>query len=586
MAYALTDSTFKDETKRKRYELLRSQLDLERSSFMGHWRDLGDYILPRRPRMAITDRNRGDRRNQKIIDSTATLAARTLRSGMMGGITSPARPWKRLTTPDPELAEYGAVKEWLEIVDQRMSTVFLRSNLYNILPITYGDLGVFGTAAVYMEEDFDNVIHAYSKPIGSYWIANDHKLKVRVFMEEYSMTVRQVIQAFGKRTRSGEFDGSNLSQFVRDQYAKGNYETWVDIAHVVQPNEEYDETKLESRFKKYTSCYYERGSSQLSNQNYVSGDDENRYLSEKGYDYFPILAPRWEITGEDVYGTDCPGMAALGDVKQLQTGEKRSAQAIEKMVNPPMTGPTVLRNQPSSILPGGTTWVDVREGQGGFRPAHEVRFSINELEMKQQQVRERISKAFYEDLFLMLAQSDRREITAREVEERHEEKLLALGPVLESLNQDLLDPLIDNTFMIMMKQGLIPPPPEEIQGTDLKVEYISVMAQAQKLVGISGIERFSGFVGNLVNQTQDTSILDKVDMDQLVDEYSNAVGISPKIVRTDDEVAEIRQQKAETAQTAQTREALPELAKGAKDLAAADMSGDNALTRLVSGKGE
>lgn len=577
-------SLMKQETKRRRYELLRTQLDLDRSSFMSHWRDLGEFILPRRPRMTISDRNKGDRRNQKIIDSTATLAARTLRSGMMGGITSPARPWKRLTTPDPDLAEFGSVKEWLETVDQRMSTVFLKSNLYNILPINYGDLGVFGTACMFMEEDFENVIHNYSIPIGSYWIANDSKLKVRVFMREFSMTVRQIINAFGKKTKNGMADWSNISTFVKEQWEKGNYETWVDVAHVVQPNEEYDENKLESKFKKYSSCYYERGSSTSNEMSYNSSADEDKYLSEKGYDYFPVLAPRWEVTGEDVYGTDCPGMTCLGDVKQLQTGEKRGAQAIEKMVNPPMTGPTSLRNQPSSILPGGTTWVDTREGQGGFRPAHEVRFSINELEMKQQQVRERISKAFFEDLFLMLSQSDRREITAREVDERHEEKLLALGPVLERLNQDLLDPLIDNTFAIMLKQGLIPPPPEELQGENLKVEYISVMAQAQKLVGISGIERFSGFVSNLVGQTQDTSILDKVDMDQLVDEYGTAIGISPRIVRTDEQVDNIRQQKAQAAEAAAKAEAIPAMAKGAKDLAGADMSGDNALTRLVSGQ--
>ena len=581
-----TSSNIVPETKRRKYELLRSQLEIERSSFMPHWRDLGEFILPRRPRLSITDVNRGDRRNQKIIDSTATLAARTLRSGMMGGITSPARPWKRLTTPDPDLAEFGEVKEWLEIVDQRMTTIFLRSNLYNILPITYGDLGVFGTSAIFMEEDFDKVIHNYSMPIGSYWIANNNKLKVEVFMREFRMTIRQLIKSFGVIGSNGQPDWSNFSQFVKDQWERGQYETWVDIAHVVQPNDEYDPRKLESKYKKYSSCYYERGSQSYAGANYINAADEDKYLSEKGYDYFPILAPRWEVTGEDVYGTNCPGMEALGDIKQLQTGEKRSAQAVEKMVNPPMTGPTVLRNQPSSILPGGTTWVDVREGQMGFRPAHEVNFRIQELELKQEQVRTRIKKAFFEDLFLMLSQSDRREITAREVDERHEEKLLALGPVLERLNQDLLDPLVDNTFAIMLKQGLVPPPPEELQGSELKVEYISVMAQAQKLVGIAGIERFSQFVSNLVGQTQDTSILDKVDMDQLIDEYSTSVGISPRIVRTDEDVAAIRGQKAQQMQAAQMREAIPALSKSAKDLASANMSEDNVLTRLTDQRGE
>ena len=129
---------------RQRYQAMRTQLDSERSSFMPTWRTLGDYILPRRPRFTVTDVNKGDRRNQNIINSTGTLAARTLQSGMMGGITSPARPWFKLTTADQDLADVSSVKDWLYQVTQRMQTAYIRSNLYNTLPLIYGDLSVLG----------------------------------------------------------------------------------------------------------------------------------------------------------------------------------------------------------------------------------------------------------------------------------------------------------------------------------------------------------------------------------------------------------------------------------------------------------
>lgn len=576
------------ETKRRRYELLRSQLDYERSSFIPHWRELGEYILPRRTRFTNTDTNRGDKRNHKIIDSTATLAARTLRAGFMGGLTSPARPWKRLTTPDPDLAEFGPVKEWLDLVDQRMSTVFLRSNLYNILPITYGDMGIFATAAQFVEEDFEGkVIQNYSFPVGSYYLANDSKLRIRVFMRDFRMTVRMVVQQFGQIGGNGMPDWSNISNYVKNLWINGQYEQWVDICHVVVPNQNADSTKYHSKFKKYTSCYYERGSADGSNLNYVDGGgfDADKYLSEKGYDIFPVLAPRWEITGEDVYGTSCPGMDALGDIKQLQLGEKRSMQAIEKIVNPAMVGPTQLRSVASSTLPGGYTWIDEREGTKGFRPAYSIDFRIKELEAKQESVRQRIKRGFFEDLFLMMASSDRREITAREVDERHEEKLLALGPVLERTNQDLLDPLIDLTFDKMLKQGLIPPAPQELQGQNLKVEYISIMAQAQKLVGLSGMDRFTGVLGTIIQTTGDRSILDKVDMDELVQEYSDGLSLPPNIVRTQDQVTQIRAANAKAQQAQQTAEALPAMAKGAKDLSQANLSTDNALSRVVGTAG-
>jgi len=569
------------QTKRQEYEVLRAQLEFERTSFISHWRDLNDYINPRRGRFFTADVNRGDRRSKNIIDSTATLAARTLRSGMMSGVTSPARPWFRLTTPDPKMAEYEPVKNWLHEVSQRMSTSFLRSNLYNVLPIIYGDIGTFATGAMMIEEDFDDVLRCYPFPIGSYMIANNDKLKVDVFFREFRMTVRQLVQRFGRKKPNGDFDWSNFSIHVKNSWDRGAYEDWIDVCHVIKPNQDYDPNKLESKFKKYSSCYYERGYLAGTGSGYLSTADEDRYLSEKGYDFFPILAPRWEVTGEDVYGTDCPGMAALGDIKQLQLGEKRGAEAIEKMIRPPMTGPTSLRNQKASILPGDITYVDVREGQQGFRAAHEVNFRLEALENKQAQVRERIRRAYFEDLFLMLASSDRRQITAREIEERHEEKLLALGPVLEQLNQDLLDPLIDNAFDIHVRQGLIPPPPEELQGVKLKVEYVSVMAQAQKLVGLAGVERFVGFVGNMAQAVP--SVLEKINADQIVDVYGDMTSIPPGIVRPDEEVEAMRAQAAEAQAAQQKLMAIKEASGAAKNLASADLSGDNALTQVISG---
>jgi hypothetical protein len=567
------------ESKRKRYELLYAQLKNERSSFDAHWKELGDYVLPRRPRFSLTDVNRGDRRNRNIIDSTASLAVRTLRSGMMSGVTSPARPWFRLTTPDPGLSDQGSVKEWLHLVTQRMSTVFLKSNLYNTLPIVYGDLGVFGTAAMYVEEDFDDVIRTSSFPIGSYMISKDYRGKINLFIREFRMTVRQLVEQFGSKLPNGTIDWSNFSQTVKNQWLNGNTEMWIDVIHVISPNEDYDPHKLHSKYKKFSSCYYEKGT-QSNGKGYLTAADQDVFLSEKGYDFFPILAPRWEITGEDTYGTECPGMIALGDIKALQMGEKRSAQAIEKMVNPPMIAPTALKNQKASILPGDITYVDIREANSGFRPVHEVNPRIIELEQKQEQIRSRVRRAFYEDLFLMLSTSDRRDFTAREIEERHEEKLLALGPVLEQLNQDLLDPLVDVTFDIMLRQGLVPTPPQEIQGMPLRVEYLSVMAQAQKLVGIAGIERFAGFAGQVAQMAPE--ILQKIDTDQIIETYADMTSIPPAIIRSDEQTQALRAQAQKQAQAQQATEMLSSGSQAAKNLSQAKLDdGDNALARII-----
>lgn len=559
----------KSEPLKQRLEKMRAQMENERQSFESHWRDLADYILPRRIRLETTGVNRGDKRNTRIIDSTQTFSARTMRSGMMSGVTSPARPWFRLTTAEPSLAENAEVEEWLYTVSQRMRTAFTRSNLYNVFPIVYGDIGVFATGAMGVEEDFDNVARFYSFPIGSYSIANDEKMRVRTFARKFPLTVRQIIGKF----KRGD-DWSNISQSVKGLWERGETEKFVDVVHMVMKNEDYDPDFPVGSSARFISYYYE-AASDLE----IRSSVDNVMLSKKGWGFFPILCPRWEVAGSDVYGTDCPGMTALGDIKQLQKGEKRSLQAIDKLVNPPMVGPSQMRNSSPTILPGEINYVDVQSGAQSFRPVYEVQPRTAELEQKQESVRRRIQKAFFEDLFLMLATSDRREITAREIDERHEEKLLALGPVLEQINDDLLDPLIDIMFHIMQRQGLIPPAPDALSGQELKVEYISIMAQAQKLIGLGTIERFTGFAGS-VAQFEETA-LDKLNVDEIIDVYAEMTGVPPGITRTDEEVAEMRAQRNQAAQQQQQMESLQSGAAAAKDLSGAEITENNVLGAMA-----
>ncbi len=567
-------------TKRQRYDRLLTQLDQEFSSFRAQYRDLGDYILPTRQRWTTSDANKGDRRNLKIIDSTATQSAGILSAGMMSGVTSPARRWFRLTTPDPDLAEFGPVKEWLDTVEQRMATAFLRSNLYNILPTQYQDLGVFGTSPILVDEDFKDVLRAISFPVGSYRIATDSRGAVNVFSREFRMTIRQLIEMFGTYDKkTGKPDWSIFSDHVKNQYEQSNYETWVDVCQVIGPNNDYHPNKPFAKFKPFSSCYFEKGSSAKTTTYHYTEADRNKFLRESGYDYFPVLCPRWAVSGEDIYATSCPGMVSIGDIKQLQYGEKMIAEAVTKTIRPPMTGPSSLLNRKTSILPGDFTADDSREGQRGYRPVFELRFPIQEAEAKQDQIRLRIKQAFYEPLFLMLANSDRRQITAREIDERHEEKLLALGPVLERLNQDQNDPLIDIAFAIMHRRGDIPEPPEELAGTPLKIDYISMMAQAQKMIGLGSVDRLLTTVANVA--AVKPGALDKIDEDQLVDVYADLLSAPPKIVRTDDKVAELRRAREQAAQAERTMAAVQQGAQTAKELSSADMEGDNALTRLV-----
>lgn len=553
---------------RDRLERRWSAMKTERSSWIEHYRLLSDHILPRRGRFVVSNTNKGQQINQSIIDSTGTRAHRTLSAGLMAGLTSPARPWFRLITPDYDLNEVAPVKVWLGETERRMRQVFQSSNFYNALHTVYEELGLFGTGAMVILEDFDNVIRCETLTAGEYALAVNHRRIVDTLYREIRMTVIQVVQTFGIES---------VSRTVKDAYLRGDYDAWVDVMHAIEPNSERDASKQDNQNFLYSSVYWEASSRE---------GDKNHFLRREGFQENALVAPRWDVISNDVYGRS-PGMDALPDVRQLQVQQKRKGQAIDKLVNPPMQASAAMRDRYVSLLPGGVTYVEDFAAGGGVKPIYEVNPDVNALAEDIMRTQQRVEQAFFADLFLMIATSDRREITAREIDERHEEKLLALGPVLERLQSELLGPAIDRTFAIMMRNGVLPEPPQELQGMDLQVDYISILAQAQKGVATASLERLSAFVGNLA--AVNLAVLDKFDFDQAVDEMGDMLGVPAKVVRPDDEVDAIRQERQQQEQMAQQAAMAKPMADGAaaaKTLSETEIGGGvNALQAMLGGQG-
>jgi hypothetical protein len=538
-----------------------SQLKAERLSFEPHWRELSDFTRPRSTRFTASEVNRGDRRNSKIIGPAAVMAARTLSSGMMSGITSPARPWFRLATPDRDLMDYGPVKLWLETVEQRMNEVFNRSNLYQSLPLMYEDLGTFATGAMAVVADPQRVIRTVPFPTGSFYIANGADLSVDTAVREFSMTVRQVINEFGVDA---------VSDTVKSQWNSGQYGQWVNVVHAVYPNLDRQTGKLEAKHKAYKSVYYEA----------TSTDD--KLLRESGYDEFPIMAPRWEVNGEDVYGSSCPGMVALGSVKALQLLQRRKAQMIDKITNPPLQAPASIKSQRISTIPGGINYLPMADVNNQIKPLFQIPANgTNGLLEDIQDTRQIIDHAYFVDLFRMMQTVNTRPMPVEAVAEMREEKLLMLGPVLQRLDSELLDKLINRTFSVMAENNLLPVPPDEMQGMQLKVEYISVMAQAQKAIGVSSIERFIGFTSGIGQFSPDA--LDKINVDETIDAYAASIGVPPSVVATNEQVAQIREQRAQQQAMAQQMQMAQAAVGGAQALGNTPMDDNSALAALAGG---
>lgn len=548
----------------QRYQRRKSALWTERSSWDDQYRELAENFLPRAGRFDASDHNDGKRRFTRNYDSTPLRAARILPAGLMAGSMSPARPWFALSIPDKDLLEIQPVKLWLHKLTEQMRGVFSRSNTYRAAHSVFEELGVFGTGVSIVADDYATLVHHTPLTVGRYALATDDRGVVSTLVREEVMTVDQLVRKFGYKA---------CSRRVRNAYDTGRYDDRIDVVHIIEPRAERDPTKRDAKNMAFKSVYFE------------AGKDADNLLRESGFKRFPALAPRFTVTANDVYGFS-PGMEALGDSTQLQHEQLRKAEGIDYKTRPPLQAPAHLKAHQVNRLPGGVSFVDTTGPQNSIRSLFDVNLDLSHLLEDIRDVRERVNQSFYVDLFMMLASDTRSNITAREVAERHEEKLLMLGPVLERLHNEMLSPLIDLTFDKMIGATLpggrpfVEPPPRELQGMELQVEFVSTLAQAQRAVGTNAIDRYVMTLGQVAGMKPE--ILDKLDADQLADAYADMLGVDPQLVVADDKVALIRQQRAKQQQAAQAMQAAPVLADTAQTLGDTDMQ---SVMNMFSGYG-
>jgi len=546
---------------RKPFEQRFKNLQTEAESWQSAWKDIKKYLAPTRGNFN-EEPNKGKAiDHQTIIDGHASRALNILASGMTSGLTSPSRPWFKIGLADNDLSDFNTVKLWLNTVQERMMAVFSRSNIYGALHSIYYEIGAFGTASAILLEDFKDVIRCRSYTTGEYYLSIGPDGRVNGFARRYYMTVGQLVAEFGK---------SKLSLATQALYDGGNIEKWVKVFCLIEVNDTRIIDRADFKGMPYRSAYWEESAG------------PGVFLRVSGFNDFPILAPRWDVaTTYDVYGRS-PGWDGLGDIKMLQKMQRDKLIALDKVVDPPVQADSSVDGDPNT-LPGGLSRSSATAPNAGVKAIYQINPDFNALENSIDKTRAAISQTFYSDLFMMIANADRANMTAREIVERHEEKLLMLGPVLERLESELLDPLIERTFNIMVRAGIIPQPPEELQGADLKVEYISMLAQAQKMVGTTAIEQTVVFAGNLMGAFPE--VKDVLDADSAVREYSDLVGVSPKILRSREQVDKIREERAKAAEAQKNAEGTGLAIQGAKLLSETKIGQGSALDALVAGSG-
>ncbi len=544
---------------RKQKEML-SAMDGERQNWFHHWREISDYFLPRRYPWLLTQKEvrTSDRRNRKLLDSTSTLAVRTLASGMMNGITSPARPWFRLRLAgfDEESMSHGA-KMYLDEITRRIYLILAESNFYNSFALMYLEWCTFGTASMAIYEDEDDLIRCYNFALGEFYLTQDSTQRINRHGRRFVRTLDQLV---------GEFGEENLSVSSQLEYKQGGNKLLLqkEVAHLIEPNNPED--KLLRGNAKWREVYWE------------IGGDEGKYLAVRPLYEWPCVTPRWELLGNDAYGTS-PAMDALSDTQQLQNMLLKRAQGLEKAISPPLIVDQKLQNRPKALGAGGITYASNVNQNFGAKEAYRINLPLQELAFDIQQLQQRIRETCHNNLFNMISQLDTVR-SATEIDARREEKLIHLGPVLERFYNEGLDPALKRIFGIAQRNGLLPEPPAELNDVEVDVQYVSILSDAQRAVGTMNIERFFQFTGNLAGVYPEVRNVPNVE--ELVRDYAEGIGIKPSNLKSREEARTAAESEAQQAALAESAAVGKDLAQGAKVLSEADVGGGaNALQELM-----
>ena len=548
------------QSEKQKAEQIYKSLDDEKQKWVPVWRDIRDYINPYIGFFDGEESNSGERIDENLIRTMSIKYSNIFAAGLQWGVTSPTRPWVKLGFRSPQLMQNGNVLGWLNIVKDITLDVLAKGGFYTENHKWYLELGDFCTAAMMIEEGDDTVIHCHTFTCGEYALGIDHRGRYNQFAMTIKLSPAQMIDKFGEE---------NVPKDIIT--ARDNNDSKLrDVKHLIIPNPDYDKNKIDNKSMKFKDLYW------------TDGCKEDEWLKEGGFNLFPIMAMPFQKKGADIYGTG-PGMWSLGDAKAIQLIVRDMATAVELGVNPALqAAASSMQGAGINSLPSGVNFYNPTTGGSGdgIKPLFNVNLNIQSAMALMQSFEECEKEHFCVKVFQLISDMEKGTRTAREVIELSSEKMSQMGPLLESL-QDYLNMIVERVMDICFRAGVYPPPPPEIQGMEMDVEFTSILAQAQKQQSLTPITDTVQSAIAMASGSGDMSILDKIDFDEVVDQVGGLNGSPPSIIRSDEIVAQIRAQRQQAQAQAQQMQALQQGIESAKSASQADMSGDNALTRLV-----
>jgi hypothetical protein len=443
--------------------------------------------------------------------------------------------WFKLKLEDTRLMRSRDVAAWIEFVERMMYAQFNRPEARFTPQIheTYLDLVAFATAGFFVEDRPGEGLLFSSRPLKELYLAEDSAGRVDTVFRLFKFTAKQAI----------EFFGPDRVPEAAKKVEEGNAFEKVEILHYVRPNEDLNEGGFGIEGMPWRSTYIWK--------------EDPRILGEGGYHEMPYMTPRWSVDSGEVYGRG-PGWDALPEQKMLNEMEKTLLITAQKAAMPPtlVDNDSVIGNL--RLIPNGVTVVDrslrddpVRAFQGGER----IDIGVEMMERHRTAVRD----AFQFDLLQMIRQPYLKEVQVVEIARKMQR---LLSPILQRQQVELLEPIIERVFGILVRQGAVPPPPPEIAGAPLKIEYVSPVARAQRESDAEAILRTLGDVANLSQVNPD--MLDNFDFDAAARRVAEDRGTPTEILR---DPREVERRRAAERELARQQQEQAEMIQGAETAA-------------------
>lgn len=517
----------------KRQEALRN----DRGNWESHWEEVAEIVLPRYSQNFVgqskSAKTKGDKRNQKQFDSTASLAAEKFAAAMESMLTPRQNKWHRLKASDQVLNRDRDVQLWFDQVTDILfrARYSPKANFATNTFENYLSLGVFGTGGVFIDEAMDGRgIRYRTLDLGGLYLASNHQGLVDTMYRRFTMTARQLRQRWQ----------DNLPEKVKNA-AEKTPDHEFEVVHCVRPREEVDDRRRDAQNLEWASQYV-----------LVDG---HWLLSEGGYSTFPLAVSRYVTGPDEIYGRS-PAMLTLPDNKTLQEQEKTLLKQGHRAVDPVLLAHDDGVLDSFSLRPGAINYGSMtRDGKRlvDALPSGNVAVGLELMNQKRQVINE----AFLVTLFQILVETP--QMTATEVLERAQEKGALLSPTMGRQQSEFLGPMIERELDILNRQGLLPPMPPALMEAagEFEIEYDSPLSRAQRAEEASGFMRTLEISMQLSQARQDPSPLDWLNVDAAIPEIANINAVPTRWVSSMEQVQQIRQQRQQAAQQQQAVEAAP-----------------------------